>query len=109
MTPGQLETAVARTGAGRLRWLTSDANPDPESRDGYRRYVERVASEPVPEPEPNPHMALLKLVRECPRGGPASCGCNAVRRCSALGRDVAMSECLECAKAGSKPGVGEGA
>lgn len=48
------------------------------------------------KPVGNPHMALLKLARECPHAGPASCGCNSVRRCSRLGRDVSLRECLKC-------------
>lgn len=101
MTPGQLAVVVSRTGAGRLRWLTSDANPDAAGREAYRRLVERLATgaDPEPTPAPNPHMALILRARECPRAGPASCGCDAVRRCDRLHRDVAMSECLECVKA----------
>ena len=51
----QLETAIARTGHERLRWLTSDENPDIRQRDRYRRIVREIAdnvNEQSPEPTP---------------------------------------------------------
>lgn len=46
MTPNDLETVIARTGHERYRWLVSDANPDAESREGYRRVVRDLAAGP---------------------------------------------------------------
>lgn len=109
MTPDQLDAAVAATGVERYRWLTSAANPDEASREGYRRLVREKAealdgsgatAAPVDPPAPNPHAVLLKLVRACPHAGLASCGCNSVRRCAAYNRDVAISECLACVRDG---------
>lgn len=54
-------------------------------------------------PPPNPHLALLKLVRACPDGGEPGCGCDGRRSCRRLGRDVALSECLECVQADGGP------
>ena len=119
MTTEQLESVIAATGHDRFRWLTSGANPDPVSREGYRRLVRDraealIAAPPSyplppqpPEPppaEPNAHLALLKLARACPHAGPASCGCNSVRRCARYNRDVAMSECLACVRDGGLEG-----
>jgi hypothetical protein len=52
MTPDDLETVVARTGHERFRWLTSEANPDVESREGYRRYVREQAAGATPAEYP---------------------------------------------------------
>lgn len=113
MTDDQLESVIADTGIERFRWLTSDANPDETSREGYRRLVREKAealdgsgatAAPVDPPAPNPHAVLLKLVRDCPHAGPASCGCNAVRRCAIYNRDVAIEQCLRCVRDGGLEG-----
>lgn len=47
-----LNIVIARTGHQRFRFLCSEANPDPVSREGYRRAVLTMAGEPAPEPPP---------------------------------------------------------
>lgn len=37
----------------RLRWLCSDANPDDQGRDGYRRLVIMIVDGTVPEYDPS--------------------------------------------------------
>lgn len=43
MNQDHVESAVARTGHDRLRWLASDDNPDEAQRKGYRRIVSRMS------------------------------------------------------------------
>ena len=92
----------------RLRWLASDDNPDAGGRAAYREYLGSIDVEstpPTPQPPaPNPHVALLPLARACPHAGPASCGCNAVRRCAIYNRDVAIEQCLRCVRDGGLEG-----
>lgn len=60
MTSIDLEKVIAQTGHERYRWLTSDANPDAESREAYRRLVARLAAAGLsapPEPPPYPPLA----------------------------------------------------
>lgn len=65
MTPEHLEAAIARGGPERLRWLTSDANPDAAQRDAYRRLVVQLASGAVggPPPAPTPLRKAASLAR----------------------------------------------
>jgi len=109
MTASDLDAVVAVAGHERYRYLTSDVNPDAESREGYRRLVrekaEALAGLPPPRPAvPNAYQIQLQQVRECPHAGPASCGCNAVRRCAIYNRDVAIEQCLRCVRDGGLEG-----
>jgi hypothetical protein len=52
MTTDDLEIVVARTGHERFRWLTSDANPDVDQRDAYRKLVAGLAKNDAPAEYP---------------------------------------------------------
>lgn len=59
MTPAQLESVVAATGHDRYRWLTSEANPDTDRREGYRRIVAAKA-EAMASGEPPAYPSLAR-------------------------------------------------
>ena len=65
MTDADLETIVARYG-DRFEWLTSDANPDAESREEYRRWVTEQAAMSWP-PEPVDYPPLTTQLVEAAR------------------------------------------
>lgn len=61
-----IDSAVARTGHDRLRWLASDANPDVQQRDGYRRTAlillgQDQVADPAPKPPAYPPLARQAL------------------------------------------------
>lgn len=109
MTAADLETVVARTGHERYRWLTSDANPDAASRDGYRRIVRDQAAAPWPPPAAGPAASQAEPVgfdelRNATKLGSkncwfaehdAGCGCNGLQ-CHLLGRPINIYDCVEC-------------
>lgn len=112
MTPADLETAVARTGHERYRWLTSDDNPDVEAREGYRRSVRELAAGPWPpesQPESRPASepappADFAALRNAARLGSkncwfserdAGCGCAGLQ-CHLLGRRINIYDCVKC-------------
>lgn len=49
-----LEIVIARTRHERYRWLCSEANPDAEQRDAYRRHMLTRAGHPAPAQPPAP-------------------------------------------------------
>ncbi|WP_337175371.1 hypothetical protein [Paludisphaera sp.] len=98
MTASQLDAVVSATGHDRYRWLTSEANPDADQREGYRRIVAAKAealAAPDVRPDLGDQLRLLKLARECPHREAAECGCN-YGRCALDGRDKSVQDCLEC-------------
>ena len=56
--PEALNIVIARTGHERFRFLCSEANPDRDTREGYRALVLRLAAQapgdPPPELAPRP-------------------------------------------------------
>lgn len=108
MTPEDLETVIAATpSVFRLRWLTSDANPDAESREDHRRYVrETAAGKPLPAGAAPASLAPTDMTpwrRAVRLGGlrcfyaskDSDCGCNGFR-CHAVGRLISLAECRDC-------------
>lgn len=57
MTADQLNSVVAASGHERYRWLTSEANPEVESREGYRRLVAEKAEALAHRPPVYPPLA----------------------------------------------------
>lgn len=107
MNPTDLEAVVARTGHERYRFLTSDANLDAESREGYRRIVREIAAgrpptapQAAPEAPAGPMASWrrerLLGVRACFYAGEPTCSCSGSAYCHALGRDVTLGDCREC-------------
>lgn len=101
MTPDDLESAIARTGHERYRYLVSDANPDVVSREGYRRVVREIASGEAPRPlvplaeSINAHRLGFQQCWFSTKDD--ACGCSGVR-CHLLGRIVGLVDCVECLK-----------
>jgi hypothetical protein len=105
-----LDIVVSRTRHERYRWLCSDANPNAEQRDAYRRIVFEMAGQRPPKPEPpRPNLtatlALMARMRECPhRTERTDCGCAGMATCG-LGRGLSglvnHHDCLSCLSASS--------
>jgi hypothetical protein len=107
-----LETEVSRTKHARYRWLCSDANPDAETREGYRALmIRRATGEPDP-PAPEPIVALaavaqvasqgppevdpwLVLIRACEYHNPACCS-HPAPFCSLYVKNVTREDCIAC-------------
>lgn len=110
--PDALEIAVARSGVERLRWLCSEANPNPRTREGYRRFVLRsagMAPPPLPAPRATPPAAATPRTvplgesiraarlgfRVCFYSDSRGCGCSGTY-CHALGRHATLRDCVAC-------------
>jgi hypothetical protein len=109
-----LDIVVSRTRHERYRWLCSDANPNTEQRDAYRRLMFDLAGQrphpPAPRPEPPrpalaATLALMSRMRACPhRTERTDCGCAGMATCG-LGRGLSglvnHHDCLSCLSASS--------
>lgn len=117
MTTEQLESVIAATGHDRFRWLTSGANPDPVSREGYRRLVVARAEAVAADPSAYPPLAtqaanLAGSLRDWLRSGaPITPGAERERRraicraCPKYDRD--RGRCTACGCFGAlKPWLG---
>lgn len=106
--PDALDLAVARSGVERLRWLCSEANPNPRTREGYRRFVLRSAGVLPPPPPRPPRPSSPPLVplgesiraarlgfRVCFYSDSRGCGCSGTY-CHALGRHATLRDCVAC-------------
>lgn len=117
MTTEQLESVIAATGHDRFRWLTSGANPDPVSREGYRRLVVARAEAVAADPSAYPPLAtqaanLAGSLRDWLRAGlPITPRAERARRlaiCEACPLfDAAARRCTACGCFGDvKPWLG---
>lgn len=98
-----LELVVAETGVGHYRFLCSEANPDPSTREGYRRYmvelatgvkVARPEAPPPASPRPPPGDWSARI-RACPDFNPGCCASPAPY-CSRFDLHPSRERCIEC-------------
>lgn len=88
-----LEIVATRTGVERYRWLCSEANPNPETRAGYRAFMLAQAGEPAPQPPPSdPWRAKI---RACPHYEPGCCAMPAPF-CTRFVLSPSRERCIEC-------------
>jgi hypothetical protein len=95
-----LEIVVASTGHERLRWLTSDLNPNAVQRDKFRAQVIRQAADESPSPlrqAANALSALSRAAGQLASGGPLTVSSEEQARRLAICRD-----CPEFQSAGPK-------
>ena len=118
MTDAQLDLMVLRTGVDRLRWATSDANPDAADRESSREWVRSMSAlpewiaAPAPEPEPDaspfvaprPEPIPLADAQRARKLGfsrcwfsfkDEHCGCSGLQ-CDLLKRRVTLRDCVAC-------------